>query len=140
MQDLLNNLHSVIAIAPQVAGDDTPLVGAVIDRRGFDALTFIIATGTLADPDATFAVLVEHGDQADLSDAGAVADTELLGTEALAGFDAADDNETRKIGYRGAKRYVRVTVTPAGNTASAPIAAVAILGAPNVAPTANPPQ
>lgn len=140
MQDLMNNIHPVIAIAPQVAGDDAALVGAIIDRQGFDALAFIIAAGTLADPDATFAVLVEHGDQSDLSDAAAVPDTELLGTEALAGFGADDDDETRKIGYRGARRYVRLTVSPSGNTASAPLAALAILGAPHVAPTANPPQ
>ncbi|MFP3945021.1 MAG: hypothetical protein ACLFWF_14080 [Alphaproteobacteria bacterium] len=140
MQDILNNLHPVIAVAPQVVSDDTALVGGIIDRQGFDALAFVIATGTLADADATFTVLVEHGDQADLSDAAAVPDAELLGTETLAGFGAADDDETRKVGYRGAKRYVRLTITPAGNTASAPLAAVAILGAPNVAPTANPPQ
>lgn len=140
MQDILNNIHSLIAIAPQVANDDTPLVGDAIDRQGFDALVYVIATGVLADADATFTVLVEHGDQADLSDAAAVADAELLGTEALAGFGAADDNKTRKIGYRGAKRYVRLTITPANNTAAAPVAALAILGAPHVAPTANPPQ
>jgi len=140
MQDLMNNIHPVTAIAPQVASDDTALVGAVIDRQGFDALAFIIATGTLADPDASFAVLVEHGDQSDLSDAVAVPDTELLGTEVLAGFGAADDDATRKVGYRGAKRYVRLTITPSGNSASAPLAASAILGAPHMAPTANPPQ
>ena len=140
MQDLMNNIHSRIAVAPQVVSDDTALVGTVIDRQGFDALAFVLATGTLADADAAFSVLVEHGDQADLSDATAVPDAELLGTETLAGFGAADDDETRKIGYKGTKRYVRLTITPSGNTASAPLAALAILGAPHVAPTANPPQ
>lgn len=140
MKDLMNAIHPAIAIEPQTVSDDSALVGTVIDRQGYDALAFVIATGTLADPDATFSVLMEHGDQSDLSDAAAVPDAELLGTEALAGFAAADDVETRKIGYRGTKRYVRITVTPANNAAAAPLAAVALLGRPHVSPTDNPPQ
>lgn len=140
MQDLFNNIHVVRAISPAAAvTNDTAIVSQIIDRQGYEALAFAILAGDLADADATFAVLVQHGDAANLSDAADVPDTELLGTEALAGFTFANDNETRKIGYRGGKRYVRLTVTPTGNTGNAFIAAVAILGAPHVAPTANPP-
>ncbi len=81
---------------------------------------------------------MEHGDQANLADAAAVADSDLLGTELLAGFTFADDNSTRKIGYRGAKRYVRLTITPANNTAAALFGAVAILGHAQLSPTSNP--
>jgi hypothetical protein len=63
-----------------------------------------------------------------------VADTFLLGTEAEAGFQFDDDDEVRKIGYRGDKRYVRLTITPSGNTGDAPLAALAILGGPKLAP------
>jgi hypothetical protein len=140
MKDLFNAIHPVRAIAPAAAtADDTPWVGEVIDRQGFEGLTFVVATGALADADATFAVLVEHGDAANLSDAAAVPDTELLGSEADAGFDFSADNATRKIGYAGAKRYVRLTVTPANNTGNAFLAAVAVLSHPHVAPTSNPP-
>ena len=139
MRDLTNNIATKVAIAPVVATDDTALVGNVIDVQGFGSCTFVIATGTLADANATFAVLVEEGDESNLSDAAAVADADLIGTEALAGFTYADDGETRKIGYAGACRYVRVTVTPSGNGGNAPIAAVAVLGHPASAPTANPP-
>ncbi len=68
----------------------------------------------------------KDGDDSGLSDAAAVADADLLGTESAAGFQFDDDNETRKIGYRGSKRYVRLTITPTGNTSAALIAAVAI--------------
>ena len=139
MFDLFNNLHPLLGFAPVVATDDTPLVSAIIDRRGYEGLTFVIATGVLADVDATFAILIEDGDDSGLSDAAAVADSDLLGTEALAGFTFADDSETRKVGYIGSKRYVRLTVTPSGNTGNAPLAAVAILGRPHTAPTLNPP-
>ena len=140
MRDLLNNIHPVTIIPPGVAtSDNTAVVSATVDRLGFGSVTFVILTGTLADADATFAVLVEHGDAANLSDAAAVPDDLLVGTEALAGFTFADDGKARKVGYVGGKRYQRVTITPTGNASAANLGAVAILGHPVNAPTANPP-
>jgi len=136
MQDLFHNVTVSAAIPPVSVADNTAQVSSVIDRRGYDSLTFAIATGSLADADATFTVLVEHGDAANLSDASAVADADLLGTEAAASFTFAADNAARKIGYVGAKRYVRLTITPAANASAAPMSALAILGHPNLAPTA----
>jgi len=138
MKDLLNNIHPT-GVAVVTVTDDTAVVSGIIDRRGHDSLTFLIASGTLADADATFAVLVEEGDAANLSDAAAVADADLIGTEALAGLTFADDSKARKVGYKGSKRYVRCSVTPANNTGSAPIAVIPVLGHPSLAPTANPP-
>jgi len=139
MRDLMNNITPKVAIAPVVVTDNTAQVSAIIDRKGYDSLTFLILMGTLADADATFTVLVEEGAAANLSDAAAVADADLIGLEATAGFTFADDGATRKIGYKGGKRYVRLTVTPSGNSGNAPIAAVAVLGHPFSRPTANPP-
>ena len=139
MKDLLNNIHVARAISPVSVSDNTAQVSQIIDRRGFDSLTFVIAAGSVADADVTFTVLVEDGDNSGLSDAAAVADAELLGTELLAGFQFDDDNEPRKIGYLGSKRYVRLTITPANNASAALVSAVAILGHPSLAPTANPP-
>ncbi len=140
MRDLMNNIHPVTVIPPGTAPtDNTAVVSSIVDRLGFGSVTFVLLTGTLADADATFTVLVEHGDAADLSDAEAVPDTLLIGTEALAGFTFADDNKARKIGYAGGKRYQRVTITPAGNASAANLGAVAILGHPVNAPTSNPP-
>lgn len=116
------------AINPAQEAGNTAHVGDIIDRQNFESLLFAIAIGTLADADATFTVLVEHGDQSDLSDAAPVPDTELHGTEAGASFTFADDDSVRKIGYRGVKRYVRLTITPALNAAAADFGAVAILG------------
>lgn len=139
MKDLMNKIHVLRAISPVSVADNTAQVSQIIDRHGYESVTFAIATGSLADADATFTVLVEEGDAANLSDAAAVADADLLGTEALAGFTFGDDDETRKIGYIGSKRYTRLTITPAANAAAAVIAAVAILGHPQIVPTPNPP-
>lgn len=133
--DLHNKIEIRRAISPVSVSDNTAQVSQIIDRQGFSALEFAIATGSIADADATFTVLVEDGDESDLSDNAAVADAQLLGTEAAAGFQFDDDNETRKIGYIGNKRYVRLTITPANNASAALIAAIAILGGPDSAPT-----
>lgn len=139
MKDLFNQIHPLRVISPVSVADTTAQVGQIIDKRGFESLTYVIATGSIADADATFTVLLEEGDAANLSDAAAVADADLLGTEALAGFQFDDDNETRKLGYIGAKRYTRLTITPVNNASAAVVAAVAVLGNPAIAPTANPP-
>lgn len=126
MRDFANNIAVRPVIAPAVVGDNTAAVGTVIDRLGFDSLTYLILTGTLADADATFAVLLEESDE-DNANFTAVADGDLIGTEAAAGFNYADDGEARKLGYIGHKRYTRLTVTPTGNSGSAPIGACAVL-------------
>ncbi len=59
----------------------------------------------------TFAVLVEEGDDSGLSDAAAVADSDLLDTEALAGFDFADDDVVRKVAYANPQGRSDRTVT-----------------------------
>ena len=141
IRDLHNNIHPVVAISPAAARtDNTAIVSAIIDTRGYESLEFLINVGTNTDADVTFTVLVEDGDDAALADNAAVADAQLLGTEALAGFTFADDVECRKIGYVGNKRYVRMTITPADNAAgNIFVDAIAVLGHPAMVPTANPP-
>ncbi|WP_285020240.1 hypothetical protein [Novosphingobium sp. fls2-241-R2A-195] len=135
MRDMANHIEVRRAIAPVApTTDNTPYVSSIIDVAGFDNLVFAILLGALADADATFAVLIEHGDAANLSDAAAAPDVALTGTEASAGFTFADDNKVRKIGYVGSKRYVRLTITPTNNTGAASIAAVAILSGSRYSP------
>lgn len=139
MRDMMNQINIKRVISPVSVGDNTAQVGQIIDRQGFDSLTYVIALGSIADADTTFVVLLEEGDAANLSDAAAVADADLIGTELLAGFQFDSDNGCRKLGYKGAKRYTRLTITPANNASAALLAAVAVLGAPERSPTANPP-
>lgn len=134
MRDNISNMQVKRAISPvSGAADNTAQVSQIIDRQGFNSLAFLIALGSIADADAVFTTLVEHGDASNLSDAAAVSDSELVsqtdGTapEAAAGFQFDDDNEVRKIGYIGPKRYVRLTITPANNTGAWLVAALAVL-------------
>ena len=136
-RDIHNNLHFVPLIVPIAARtDNTAIVSAIIDTAGYEACELVIVTGTNTDANATFAALVEDGDASNLSDAAAVDDKFLIGTESVASFTFSDDNECRKIGYVGGKRYVRLTVTPSGNDAgNIFISGVAVLGVPRRAPT-----
>jgi len=138
-REIHNDIHPVPLIAPVAARtDNTAIVSAIIDTLGFQACELVLVTGTNTDTNATFAVLVEDGDASNLSDATAVADDYLIGTEALAAFTFADDVECRKIGYKGSKRYVRMTVTPSGNDAgSIFLSGVALLGKPSSTPTST---
>jgi len=139
MKDLMSKIHPKRAISPVSVADNTAQVGQIIDRQGFNSLVYLIAIGSVADADATFAVLLEHGDDAALADAAAVPDIDLIGTEALAGFTFADDDEIRKLGYKGDKRYTRLTITPSANASAALIGALALQGNPEQLPTPNPP-
>lgn len=134
MRDLYSNLSIQRAISPVSVSDNTAQVSQIIDRQGYDSLCFAIALGSIADADATFTVLVEDGDNSSLSDNAAVADAELNGLESAASFQFDSDNLTKKIGYGGAKRYVRLTITPANNASAALMSAVAILANPQQSP------
>jgi hypothetical protein len=115
------------------------LVSTIVDLSGYEGCMLLINLGSLADADATFTVLMEDGDAANLSDAATVAATYLTGSIANANFTFAADNALRKIGYVGRKRYLRATITPANNTGNAFISATWLLGYPRNRPTANPP-
>lgn len=140
MKDLMNSINLLPVINPAAtAANDTALVGAIIDRRNYESLTYVIHTGSLPDVDATFTVLLEESDDSGMSGATAVADIDLIGTEALASFTFAHDNSLRKLGYNGGKRYTRLTITPSGNGSVSYLSALAILGHPHATPTVNPP-
>lgn len=136
-RDMASLVRVVPIINPGTAPtDNTAIVSAVFDMAGFQSATVVIQSGSLADADATFTVLLEDGDAANLSDNAPVADQYLVGTEAAASFTFANDNAIRKLGYVGPKRYGRLTITPAGNASAANFSALVILGDPARAPVA----
>ena len=118
MRDLVNSINPKRGFSPVASAqtDNTAIVSQIVNVQGYNSLTLLIATGTLADADATFTLLVEHGDASNLSDAAAVPDEMLIGTEALASFTFAGDDKVFKIGYCGPRNYVRATITPATTT------------------------
>lgn len=119
LRDLHNDLKWSMAEPPVAAqtNSDTAIVSTILDTSQFFVNEYLYLCGTQTDAGFTTTILVEEGDDSGLSDAAAVADANLLGTESGAAFTQASDNKAGKIGYRGSKRYIRVTVTPSGNAA-----------------------
>ncbi len=138
-KDLFNRLKTVALIPPTVVTDNTDLenVSAPVDTNGYESCLIEIQTGTLADTDAVFSVKVWEGDASNGSDKAAVASTDLQLDTILdatpestfqGAFDFADDSKVIKIGYKGSKRYVGLTISPANNTGNAPLSAAVVLG------------
>jgi hypothetical protein len=139
-RDLISNIHLKPAFAPAAAvTDNTAQVSAILDTAGWGSVALAVVTGTLSDADATFTLLLEESNDSGMSGANAVADADMVGTEALGSFTFADDGETRKLSYIGNKRYIRATITPANNTGNLFLGGMWILGNPQSSPTANPP-
>lgn len=137
MRDLYNNIEVRRAESPVAAAqtDNTAIVTEIIDMRGFKSCVFAVVLGTLADAAFTTVFLLEDGDDSGLSDNTPVIDAQMDPTEVVAAFDQADDDQVRKIGYVGEKRYVRLTITPSDNTGNLPIAIIAIMGDADQRPT-----
>jgi hypothetical protein len=113
----------------------------ILATSGYGSAVLALVTGTNTDADATFTVLLEESDDSGMSGATAVDDIDMIGTEALAGFQFDDDVECRKLGYVGIKNYIRATVTPAANAAGNTfLAGMWVQGHPASAPTSNPPS
>lgn len=135
MKDLHYSVKYSRALSPVAAvSNNTAYVSEILDTANFTANELVILTGSLADADATFTVLLEEGAASNLSDAAAVADGDMLGTEAGASFTFANDDTTKKLGYIGSKRYIRATITPANNTGNVFVAAVWAQSGARVAP------
>lgn len=140
MRELHDNIDVKPGIVPAAAiTDNTPFISQILDMQGLQSAEFVILTGALTDADATFTVLAEEGEQANLSDNTAIDDRDLLGLESQASFTFAADNKVFKLGLRpSGKRYKRVTITPANNTGNAFVAGVWVTR-PFMVSTSNPP-
>ena len=123
--DERNMREDVMGLPATLAGT-AKAEGDWVDMQGFEGLTFVVSTGVVADAGAAagFSFTVEEGD--DTTDAGAteVVDGDLIGAESdlTVTSDAAGGALIGTIGYRGDKRYVRMTAT--GTTGTDAVVAV----------------
>lgn len=140
MYDGASDLGMAAAIPPStITNANTPYVSAILDCKGKHKVTLALLTGAITDADATLTTLLEESDAANMSGANTVAAGDMIGTAALASATFADDGEPRKLGYKGAKRYIRATVTPALNDAGAISLAGLWLFEDNLGAEPNPP-
>lgn len=118
----------------------TPATGNIVDVADYQAATFALITGTVTAAGAAAGItfVVQESDTTAGSDFTAVADDDLLGTEAglAVAVDTLDGVAIGTIGYRGTKRYLRVVATGTSGT-DASIAGVWVLQKPRYAPKGN---
>ena len=141
--DLHNTTRAQRVITPVAVGTTgTGQTGKIIDRKGFRGVEFICAYGAITATNAVFTVTVKEGDVT--GTLTSVADTDLLGTELLAGVAAAatrtsgtSKNVVKRVGYKGNKRYVQANIKST-ITAGTLVSCEALLHSPQVMPTANP--
>lgn len=127
--DMHSNIKVVQAIAPAVKTDAE--TGGTIDRQGFRSVEVVVNTGALAGA-GDFGFKLQHSDTTENGDFVDVTSADLLGTAPAAAMTA---NSVYRVGYVGARRYIRVATLDNGGTSLA-IGAVAILGNPNIGPVA----
>lgn len=129
--DMHNNVFLKVAKNIGAISSNTTTAGVIIDTQGYESLEFVIQSGAYTD--GSYLPLIEESDDSGLSGSNAVDDEDLLGLEASATIAAA--NTVKRIGYRGGKRYVRLSLVSTSVTSGATLGATAILGKSMVRPT-----
>lgn len=126
MDDLYSGLNVTRVIPPVAVGTTgTGQTGKIIDRKGYiGPVLFTVGYGSITATAAVFTVTVKEGDVT--GTLTSVADIDLIGTEPAAGLAAgarvsgSTMRVTKKIGYKGGKRYVQVNVKSTA-TAGTPV-------------------
>lgn len=136
MKDMHNNISVVKALKPAAVGTTGAANGTlsgIIDRQGFNSVEFVYQSGGSASvADTITPVVFEAAATGDSFTS--VADADLLGTEAALTLTTSA-GKIGRVGYVGSKRYLKLKLYGVG-TATAVVAASAVLGNPNQAPVA----
>ncbi len=142
MHELHNNLLAVRALSPVAVGTSgTGKTSKIIDRQNSPGVEFLINYGAITSATGVFTALLTECDTTGGSFTS-VADADMLGTEALAGLAAGTRvsgstmNITKKLGYIGSKRYLKLKISGLG-TAGMPISIDALM-MPNIRPASQP--
>jgi len=127
MRDLKNNVDVVQSLVPLAR--TTTANGTGADLRGYDAAMGIVDVGAVSGTTPSFTFRLEDSD--DDAAYAAVAAADLIGA-----FTAVTaSNGIQRVGYIGAKRYLRVAISAVtGTTPSATCGATVVRGRAALAP------
>lgn len=152
------DMHSHVKAVQHISAADytateTPTNG--VDTQGFDSAEFLISIGAVTNiansPQPSWTFKLQESDSqssgfSDVTDSSVVltgsAASPVTSPDSSSGVfltvDAAsEDDAVYRVGYVGAKRYVRVVATAANSPGSTPISVVAELGHPDLTPTSD---
>lgn len=141
-QDFHSNMKATRVIGPVAIGANATKTGVIIDRRDYGAVEFIASYGAIVTTGTVATIQISEGDVT--GTLTSVADADLIGTEALASrlggatTSGTGSNVSKRVGYKGNKRYVRCNVISTGTTSVGCVAVTAVLMNPMLAPVSNP--
>jgi len=143
MNDLHSNIRTKNVVTAAAIGANATKTGLVIDRQGYGGVEFVATYGSVTTTGTIVTLVAMEGDVT--GTLTSIADTDLIGTEALASLLAATPRTagttkevTKRLGYKGNKRYVSIDAVQTGVTSVGVVAVAAILHNPTSAPVANP--
>jgi hypothetical protein len=133
MRDLKSLIEPVQSLAP--AARNASANGSVANLQGYNSAVAVVEFGTITD--GTHTPKLQESTDNFSSDANDVVAADLNGSF-VAGTSGGGNgsNTVQRVGYIGAKQYIRVVMTVAGATTGAVAAASIIAGHPAQAPTA----
>lgn len=141
--DLHANVKQALAIIPAAIGANATKTGSIIDRQGYGGVEFLVSYGSVTTTGTVVTLVCKEGDVT--GTLTSVADADLLGTEALASLLAATPRTagttkevSKRLGYKGTKRYVQLSAVQTGVTSVGCVSATALLFSPSLAPISNP--
>jgi hypothetical protein len=141
--DLHDNIKVLQAIIPAAIGANATKTGNIIDRQGYGGVEFVTHYGSVTTTGTVVTLVMKEGDVTGTMTS--VADADMLGTETLASLLAATPRTagstkevSKRVGYKGTKRYVQLLAVQTGVTSVGVVGADAILFNPNIVPTSNP--
>lgn len=141
--DLHHNIKQSLAIIPAAIGPNATKTGLVIDRQGYGGVEFLVDYGAVTTTGTIITAVLREGDVT--GTLTSVADADMHGTEALVSLLAATPRTagttkevTKRLGYKGSKRYVQISLVQTGVTSIGSVSATAILHNPTLAPISNP--
>lgn len=143
-KDLQSNIKAQRVIAPVAIGANATKTGKIIDRKGYAGVQFVASYGAVVTTGTIVTLVVFEGDVTGTMTS--VADADMIGTEVLASLPVqatsrtseVGKNVTKRVGYKGNKRYVRVDAVQTGTTSVGCVSVEALLFSAEAAPVSNP--
>lgn len=144
MKDLHSVTQTARVIDPIAIGANATKTGKIVDLSGFGGVEFVASYGAVTTTGTIVTLVAFEGDVTGTMTS--VADADLLGTELLASLpvqattrtSGVGKNVTKRLGYKGPKRYARVDAVGTGTTSVGCVSVVALLHSANISPTPNP--
>lgn len=128
MSTFNQEVSTIVAFDLQEITSDTTTVGNIIDKQGNEAMDISVIGGVITDGDYT--LLLEHGDESNLSDATTLAATDLDALISTMDFADSDDQTSKSIGVVSKKRFIRPSLVSTNTTSGGFFTSEIIFGRP----------